>query len=634
MKHENVIYQFENHASNNPKAIALIEEGSNVSYSDLRWGMNKIASYLIENDSGKNKLCFVMVETTHSSVIAMLGSMKSGSVYVPIDKRSPDAFILNLIKDYGPDWLIYDEKTEEKANGILEKAENISIKSFLISPYLLLNGNPRKEDFSNLTDFRFEENHACYLFFTSGTTGNSKGILGTFKGLNHFIDWESQYLQLHHGFRVSQLSPFTFDVFLRDVFLPLCNGGTICVPPRKMGLIDIRKLTKWLNDLEINVMHCVPTIFREIIQNAIPKTINNHLRYILLAGEKLFWKDISNWNLVFDSNTELLNIYGPSETSLAKFVYPIGKVQKNIGVVPIGKPIDGCKAIILDEHLNPVKQGNIGEIFIRTEYASLGYYKNQKLTDSKFITHPLIKSEPKIIYKTGDLAKINNEGDFEFVGRKDNQIKIKGVRIELESIENILVQSSSVSNAVVIYDEKSDQIVAFVINSENQSAQDIKMNLFNNFPTYMIPARIIAVDKFPLNKNGKVNRKALTKELSEKTIKHSDQIIQPTNKQEEEIRSIWSSILEVPKSQIGVEDNFFEVGGHSLKLLALSEQIEAVFNRKIDMMTFFKYPTIKKFCQYMNDVQPMTKDDKRFDNALGVLENSLKLLNDEDNNNA
>jgi amino acid adenylation domain-containing protein len=435
------------------------------------------------------------------------------------------------------------------------------------------------------------------IYFTSGTTGQPKAVLGKNEGMTHFIAWEIKEFNINETKRVSQLTSQCHDPFLRDIFVPLCTGGTICVPDSRETLLDSCRIKEWLETSKVNVVHCTPGLFKIINSDGLAPGGYEHLEYVLLAGEKIVPRDLEKWYRVLGNRVQLVNVYGPTETTLAKLFYRIGPQDVARESIPIGRPIPGAKVIILNKEMKVCGPGEVGEIYIRTPFRSYGYYKDPGLTAEKFIRNPFTDNPGDIIYKTGDLGKINSEGNIEFVGREDRQVKIRGFRVELDEIEKILRNYPGVENAVVLYrgTRSGNYILCAYFSGHDQvPVPGLKEFLERELPDYMVPSFYIRMEKFPLNINGKINTKALPEpdEVERRSY------IAPKNELQRQMVRIWTEILGIEK--IGIHDGFLDMGGNSLNAMNLTSRIYKEFDVNLPLSVIFENPTVAELGSIIN----------------------------------
>ncbi|MGD2085954.1 MAG: amino acid adenylation domain-containing protein [Candidatus Aminicenantes bacterium] len=426
------------------------------------------------------------------------------------------------------------------------------------------------------------------IYFTSGTTGQPKAVVGKNEGMTHFIAWEINEFKIHERTRVSQMTSQCHDPFLRDIFVPLCAGGIICVPDSKETLLGSRPMKEWLETSRVNLVHCTPGLFKIMNADGLGSDDYKHLEYVLMAGEKIRPRDLEKWYRVLGNRVQLVNVYGPTETTLAKLFYPITPQDVSRESIPIGKPIPGAKVIILNKEMKVCGPGEVGEIYIRTPFRSYGYYKDPGLTAEKFIRNPFTANPEDIIYKTGDLGKINSDGNIEFVGREDRQVKIRGFRVELDEIEKRLRNYTGVENAVVLYrgTRSGNHILCAYFSGNGQvTVPGLKEFLERELPDYMVPSFYVKMEKFPLNANGKINSKA----LPEPDEVERSSYMAPKNEWQRRMVRIWTEILGIEK--IGIHDGFLDMGGNSLNAMNLTSRIYREFNVNLPLSVVFENPT-------------------------------------------
>ncbi|ETR73598.1 MAG: amino acid adenylation domain-containing protein [Candidatus Magnetoglobus multicellularis str. Araruama] len=416
--------------------------------------------------------------------------------------------------------------------------------------------------------------------------------------------------ELDDQLKVTQLAPVTFDASLRDIFTPLICGGTVCIPEDPIRS-NIHKLIQWIEKAEISLIHCVPSFFRTLMKalenQSAPQSAMPQLQYILMAGEALYGRDIIQWMDLMGDRISLVNLYGPSETTLIKTFYPI-KERPSIPhkMIPVGKPISNTSVLILKEN-RLCGIGEMGEICIKTPFMTKGYYQDPQLTAKSFVQNPL-NDQPDIIYKTGDLGRYLPDRTIEFIGRGDSQVKVNGNRVELAEIEKNLLRHKAIDQTVAMVLKNQDNentLACYYTEKQEISTEAIRQFLVDQLPSYMIPAFFIKLDAFPLTITGKLDPKSLPKpeELLYESIKYEP----PTNETEEKLAAIWADVLEL--KQVGINNSFFEIGGHSLKALRVVSRIYKEFTVDISLKDFFENATIKKLAQRINcsEKQPFSQ---------------------------
>ncbi len=588
---QNMFYQM---VDKYPDKIAIEYGSKTITYAELDQQTNILANLLVDRGFEKGSHLGILVDDRITFITLVIAAIKSGLVFVPFDSTYPPERLTVMMKDVDLDVLFIDLHKSEFVEQIFDN-ETVKPEIFMLDEVM------NNADDSLCSERPMIHNHPddrLYIYFTSGSTGKPKGIVGRYIGLLHFIRWEIEQFQINEEYRISQFTSPSFDAFLRDTFVPLCTGGTLCIPENSDIILDVKKLVEWIELSGINLIHCVPSVFK--VLNMYPLGLENFskLKYILMSGERIKPGELVNWYNIFDERIQLVNLYGPSETTMVKTVHFINKEEQHSRTIPIGKPIEGSRILIADENMNPSKQGVIGEIYIRTPYMSLGYYKDSGLTKEKFISNPFSNDSKDRLYYTGDLGRIMFDGNIEFIGRKDNQVKIHGVRVELGDIDNQLLRHEAIKEAVTAAREDKEgntYFVAYFVADQDVSISDLRNYLVLHLPEYMIPSYLIKLEQMPLTPNGKIDRKALPEPTD--AIETLIEYVAPRNQTEERLSTLWSSILGIEK--IGIYDNFFEIGGHSLRATALLAKVNKEFNIEVPLREIFRKPTIKELAEYI-----------------------------------
>jgi amino acid adenylation domain-containing protein len=592
------------HISEKFESRTAIEIGQHrLTYGDLEKRINLIARQLLHRGVQKQTFVGIFMENRVGIIAAMLGILRAGCVFVPLDSAHPGKRLEQMIRVTGIRLVICDTLHLERLE-TLDVVKQQPMECLLLEELLAPREFPGDQ---TLPDVTFSPEDKIYIYFTSGTTGEPRAVLGKNKSLLHFIDWEISAFGIDETFRFSQFTTPGFDVFLRDIFVPLSAGATICIPESKEIIIDGRQLTAWLNEKAINLSHCVPSLFRLIhTGNDLGKDHFKYLKYVLLAGEKIIPGELKNWYRIFGSRIQLVNVYGPTETTLAKLFYLIQPSDTEREIMPVGKPIKGARVIILDEKMEICDELIAGELYIRTPYRSFGYYNDPQLNKGRFIQNPFNQNPDDIIYKTGDLARLLPDGNIELLGRIDRQVKIRGMRVELEEIESVMVKHPSIKEAVVIKHEMSNHITLLLagitlVESETNREQEtsiieqVKDHLARHLPDYMIPAQINVLETIPRKPNGKVDYNELPALLQ---YRETD-AVPPQNNIEEKLLDIWTQTLGTPPP--GVTHSFFELGGNSLNMMTLISRIHRELDVRITLAEAFDNPTIRTQAQLLQN---------------------------------
>lgn len=599
MKHQSIQELFSETAARYRDNPAIIYQDKQYSYGELEDRANTIANYLIDNGAQKGSLVGILAKDSFHFISSMIGILKAGCVFIPFDRQLPQRRLAAMVSLVAPQWFIIESRfwnilsrvtvdAAPQATVICVDGDAVTNGEQHLTPAVNYSNyfNPEKPSVESDAD------DMAYIYFTSGSTGQPKAIAGRLQGIDHFIKWELETLGVGEDVRVSRLLPISFDASLRDIFLPLCSGGVAIGPAPRDTVLQARKLVEWLEKYEINLIHCVPSLFRSIVNEVLTPERLPALKYILMAGEPLLPADVARWMDVFEDRVQLVNLYGPSETTMTKFVYFVQPADRERHSIPIGKPMDGAKAVLVNVKGRPSAPGMIGEIYIRTPYCSLGYFNQPELTRDAFIADPFGDNSGEIVYKTGDLARLLEDGNYEFLGRKDQQVKIRGIRVELGEIENLLRGHESVRDVAVIdRDDASGfkYLCAYVVFEDEANSADLRDYLTSYLPEYMMPSAFVPMKELARTISGKLDRRALPVP-GQSRAGLEETYIAPRNRVEELVAGIVADVLRI--EQAGAFDNFFQLGGHSLLAMRLLTQVREVFGVEIPLRNLFEHPTV------------------------------------------
>ncbi len=582
-----------------------------VSYGDLDQNANRLANCLIANKLGKGSLVAVILNDRIQIITAFVGILRAGCIFVPLDPEGPRARLQQMLEKLGPDCVLVKPslpQSSEKTRTILGYqtggAKILTLGNAASGPDPDISERNSGIFGVSRPTISAGPDDMCYVYHTSGSIGAPKGIVGRLKSLSHFINWEIDTFSIGPGTRVSQLITPTFDAFLRDVLVPLCVGGTVCIPPDRSTILDALKLIEWLDTSQVNLVHCVPFLFNAIAHENPDARKFLSLKYILMSGEAVQVSDVRKWLKVYGSRVTLVNLYGPTETTMVKFYHIIEQSDLLRDFIPIGKPMKGAKAIVLDEERNVCPPGVVGELYIRTPYLTLGYHNNPELTNEVFIKNPLTGDANDIVYKTGDLARVLSDGNFQFIGRRDNQVKIRGNRVELGEIESTLQGHDHIKHAVVTLsnDLPGGRLVAYLVFDRGAvfEVNELRRFLNQRLPDYMIPAVFMQLNELPLMPNGKVDRRALpAPDFS--SAKVQQEFIEPRDQTETIMAGIWSGLLRVER--VGILDDFFELGGHSMLAAQIISRVRDAFLVELPLSSIFEKPTVAGLSQMVSEAQ-------------------------------
>jgi amino acid adenylation domain-containing protein len=564
-----------------PEAVAVVFEGQVRTYRQLNERANQLARHLRGLGVGPDCLVGIAMERSLEMMVGLLGILKAGGAYVPLDPEYPRDRLAFIMEDSKIPILL----TQTRSAGHLppHRAKIILLDAF---------DTPPSDD--NLPRLVTPENLA-YVIYTSGSTGNPKGTLIPHRGLTNYITWAAKAYDVSEGRGAPVHSSISFDLTITGLFAPLLTGASVHLVPESMGLEGLA--TCLLNNKDFSLVKITPAHLKALSHQLPANAVAGHTRAFIIGGEALFGEDVTFWQK-HAPNTVLVNEYGPTETVVGCCVYFVPKNKPLHGTIPIGRPIANTQLYILDSSLNPVPIGVKGELYIGGDGVGRGYLNQPNLTAEKFIANPFFADPGSRLYRTGDLARYLPDGNVEYLGRLDHQVKIRGFRIELGEIELALSEHPGVREAAVTLHESvpGDKRLAAYLVSKNGaiSSSDLREFLRNKLPDYMVPAVFMTLPALPLTPNGKVDRKALPQPEFAQTKK----FVPPGTPTEIALAKIWCEVLGL--EQIGVNDNFFESGGHSLLAIRLLSRINGVLKLNLPVRTLFQNPTIEGLAGHLS----------------------------------
>ena len=368
MSYESVQETFSRMAAEFGPQIAIERGGRWTTYAELEAESNRLANFLRNGGAGKGTIVGLLSDDPVSIIKGVLGVLKAGSVFVPLDPTFPDGRLRVMSEQVEPQWYVTESKHLEKLTRL--RGETAAHAKFVC----LDNSDYATYQHSEPPNVPSDPDAPCSIYFTSGSTGRPKAILGRLKGIDHFMRWEIGAVDAGPGTRVSQLASPSFDGFLKDVFVPLCSGGVVCAPESRDIILDAWTLADWLDVEQVEVLHCVPSVFRALLNEGLNNRYFEAMKCVVMTGEPLYPADVKRWRDIFGDRIRLFNIYGTTETTLSHFAYEIKCEDVDRPSIPVGKPIDGSQPIVVDSRGELCGLGAVGEIYIRSPYRSHGYY--------------------------------------------------------------------------------------------------------------------------------------------------------------------------------------------------------------------------------------------------------------------
>ncbi len=588
---------FEQQVENTPDAIAVVFEKEQLTYYELNQRANQLAHYLKSLGVRPEVLVGICVERSIEMVVGLLGILKAGAAYVPLDPAYPPEGLAYMVSDAEISVLLTQNKWTSQLPE--HQAQVICLDSDWEKIALYSQENP--------TETNTGENLA-YLIYTSGSTGKPKGVMISHQALNRFTQTAISEYQITASDRVLQFASINFDVAVEEIYPCLCTGATLVLRTDEM-LGDLQTFFQACEDLQLTVLD-LPTAYWHQLAAELANTdvtLPESLRLAIIGGERVLPEPVKSWQeYVIKSGKSdrlrLINAYGPTETTVSATLYRIpSRTSSTNCEVPIGRPLAHLQTYILDSHLQPVPIGVPGELHIGGDSLARGYLNRPELTDEKFIPNPFSQEPGARLYKTGDLVRYLPDGNIEFLGRIDHQVKIRGFRIELGEIESALSSHEQVQQCVVIAHEDNPgnkHLVAYVVTDNDINISALKEHLKQQLPNYMVPSVFVRLETLPLTANGKVNKKALPAPTLNKLV-HSGNCVLPRTTLEHQLARIWEAALKI--SPISVTDNFFELGGHSLLAICLITVIEKQLGYTLPVLSFFREGTIEKMALYLEN---------------------------------
>ena len=563
---------FEEQVRLTPDAVAVRDGQEQLSYAELNARANQLAHYLREQGVGAEVLVGICMERSVEMVVSLLAVLKAGGAYVPLDPTYPEQRLNYMLQDAGVRVLLSERKLRER----VEVTEAVQVHcreewSTELAQYSTL--NPAVE---------LSGTNLAYVIYTSGSTGKPKGVAIEHHSTTTFLWWAKEVFSAAELAGVLASTSVCFDLSVFEIFAPLSSGGQVIVVGNALELAGLR------GSAEVTLVNTVPSAMAELLRvDGIPDSV----RTVNLAGEPL-QNTLVQQTYERSCVEQVINLYGPSEdTTYSTY----GVVPRGLAGAPtIGRPIANSEVYILSKELRQVPVGVSGELYVAGEGLARGYLQRPELTAERFVPHPYSRVGGERLYRTGDLARYLADGEIEYQGRLDHQVKLRGYRIELGEVEAALSAQAGVSEAVVVVreDEPGDKrLVGYVVAEAGAvvNSSELRRGLQERLPEYMVPAALVMLEQLPLTANGKVNRRELPAPDGSRPELEAT-YVGPRTVVEEALVGIWSEVLRV--EQVGIHDNFFELGGHSLLATQVVSRVRQVLQREMGLQSLFERPTI------------------------------------------
>jgi len=576
---QGIANRFEEQVSQFPKQVAVYSRDRSFSYVQLNNLANQLGQRILQHIKNKTQRVALLLGHDETAVIGMLATLKSGYSYVPIDVNSPLNRIEFILEDAQCDLLICTADTLEKAKALELSNPRIKLLEFstddanIQCPNLEVTIAPKNE---------------AYVLYTSGSTGVPKGVVQNQRNVLHYIRVYTNNIHISERDNLSLFSTYTFDASVKDIFGAILNGATVSIYDITEEGLD--KLSQWIELKGITVMHMVPTIYRYFLNELQETEVLKTIRILDLGGEACFQLDFKNFKRHFPEGAFLINDYGPTEATIIsqKFLSHNDRITRNY--LPLGKAVQGTEVFLLDEANNRKGIYQEGEITYRSDFLSLGYLNREELTKETFLQD--VEGWEGRLYKSGDIGRLLPTGEIEFIRRKDGQVKLNGQRIELADIEQNLLKIPTVKQAIVLLKqiEGQDKLIGYLQTSSELLEYQIVSKLSRLLPSYMIPLAYVFLDEFPRTRTGKIDRKNLPLPAQQELVK---EFVAPRNELEQQLVEILAIGLNIPQEKVSINDNFFDLGGNSLKMIKVLNLINEKLDVQLTVLTLFKHPSIQ-----------------------------------------
>ncbi|MGB8194795.1 MAG: amino acid adenylation domain-containing protein, partial [Chitinophagaceae bacterium] len=569
-KNKTVIDIFEEHALHTPNAIALVFENEQLSYGELNERANKIAAYLLHKGLQREELVVISVKRSLECIIGILGILKAGGAFVPVDPAYPDDRIAYILADTKARFCLADHSTKQRSAALSSHVEFIDIKNEWDVVLQATSVKTIQPDAKDLV----------YVIYTSGSTGKPKGVLLEHQALMDHIFGEIESAELKECASFALVATLAADAAHSILFSALVLGSAVHMVSDEV-MADGEKMAAYLNNNSIDAVKFVPSLWMTYTEdNYIPLP-----RKMLMFGGEVLQLNILKILSEAGYTGNLFNHYGPTEAGIAKCIHKLD-LSRSYATVPIGSPFSNTQLFVLDPSNQLCPVGVPGELYIGGDGLARGYMNLPEMTNEKFVVH-----NGQRLYKTGDVVKWSVRGEIEYLGRRDDQVKIRGYRIELGEITAALRSAEGVTNGVVVAKadkQNGKRLVGYVVASDGFNKETILSYLQSKLPEYMMPAALVQLEKIPLTANGKTDTKRLPE--PEFSSELSAAYEAPRNEVEEQLSFIWQQLLGIERA--GIHDNFFELGGHSLLAMRMISAIRKQTGREIAVREIFSYPTI------------------------------------------
>ena len=600
---------FSEQAARTPKAIALVYEGQQLSYAQLEARSNQLAHHLIGLGVGPEVIVGLCVHRSIEMVVGMLGILKAGGAYLPLDPEYPPQRLTYMLQDAGVSVVLTQASLRERL-GLAGMAVCLDNDRALF-----------EQQPSTAPSSRVCAQNLAYVMYTSGSTGQPKAVSVSHRNVVRLVIG-SNYIQISAQDVFLQLAPPVFDAATFEIWGALLWGAQLVLYAEPQ--VDLQQLSRVIEERQVSVLWLTAGLFQQMVDEY-PQALSG-LRYLLAGGDVLSVSHVRQVQQL--GGCRLINGYGPTEGTTFSVCYEVPPRLELPGTVPIGRPISNTRVYVLDEWLQPVPRGVVGELYIGGAGISRGYLGRAALTAQRFIADPFGSGER--LYRSGDLVRYGAEGTLEFIGRADQQVKIRGYRVELGEIEAALLEIPGVKQAVVLARQEQPgdkRLVAYVVGAHENDVAVLRDQLKRQLPEHMVPAVYVVLDALPLTRHGKVDRGRLPSPPDQASTR---EYVPPRNPIEAALAEIWAEVLRVDR--VGVHDDFFELGGHSLLATRVVSRVRAALQVDLPLRTLFEQPTVERLAEQVDIARrnQMESQVHWLENAAATLRQQIQQMSPEE----
>jgi amino acid adenylation domain-containing protein len=596
---------FAKQAEQTPDFPAVIDPDEPWSYSELDRRSNQLANYLIAHGIKPKDVVTIYAQRSAALVIALLGVLKAGAAFVILDPAYPASRLISYLRIARPHAWLHIEGAGEMAEELREFLTTLDLCCQLMIPSrkLSFDSDPLKTYSELNPNLPIQADDPAYIAFTSGSTGEPKGVLSRHGPITHFLPWQRKSLELVQTDRFALLSGLAYNHLHRDIFTALYLGATLYIPGPRIARSP-EQLTEWLRQNAITILHLTPAL-GQLLSTAGEKTLPS-IRRVLFGGDVLTWRDVAKIRQLAP-NAKIGSFYGATETQRAVGYFQIpNELSINATnanrAVPIGRGIIDVQLLLLNKNRQLAGIGELGELYVRSPHLATGYIGDEKLTAERFVTNPFTNDLNDRLYRTGELARYLPDGNVEWAGRNDRRVNIRGFRVELAEVEFVLNQHPAVKDTAVVSKEfllrgsspistHDLRLVAYVVPELDQplSIDGLRSFLSAKLPDYMVPSHFLILGRLPLTPNAKVDYQALPPPDQLQSVSEGSSR-PPQTAVERTLSQIFAQVL--GREQVGVNDNFFRLGGHSLLAAQAAARIKEAFGVALELRTFLESPTV------------------------------------------